>query len=142
MLSSDIRDWLSRNTSPGYRAHVSANQAETERLLVSLGVAGTELAELYLHYGPSSVRGWYELIELEEIREITAYAEAELGVPAGYLALTSIEGQGITLYERATGRVFDVEFGQFDSFSGGSLPPLASSFGEFLRWCRARANAA
>ena len=142
MLASDISDWLNENSVPAYKAHVLAAQANTAQLLQELGIGGTELADLYLHHGPQSVRGWYELSELGEVPELTRYAESELGVPPGYLALTGVEGQGITLYKRATGQVFDVEFGQFEQLAGGELQPVAQSFGEFLRWCRGRSHAA
>lgn len=136
MLASDITDWLKKNSTPGYKAYVLERQADTAQVLRRLGLEGTELAELYLYYGPFPVKGWYELSELSDVAEWTHYAENELGVGPGYLALTSIEGQGITLYKRATGQVFDVEFGQFERLADGTLHPVAESFGDFLRWCR------
>jgi hypothetical protein len=142
MLASDVIAWLAGNSDPGYTAHVRAHQAENAELLRRYGVEGTELADLYLHHGPLSVRGWYTLNELDEVSEWTSYAETELGVPPGYLALTGIEGQGITLYKRATGQIFDVEFGQFERLVDGTLLPVAQSFGDFLRWCRDQSHAA
>ena len=142
MLSSDIRQCLEANQHSGYSRHLLANRGAIEAELLALGVdPNSEVADLYLNYGSNPVRGWYELNEVEQIREATAYAHSELGVPKNYLALTGIEGQGITLLDKNTGAVFDVEFGQFDQLASGALTPLANSFGEFLQWCKSNENA-
>jgi len=98
----------------------------------------TELGQFYLNYPPECVRGWYELNRVEDIRRATEFARRELAVGPEYLALTGVEGEGITLYHRATGKVFDVQFGQFEALQAESLPPVASSFVEYLRWCRSK----
>ena len=59
------------------------------------------------------------------------------GVPAPFLALTGIEGQGV-LYDRRSGAIYDTPFDRLDALSRGQLPPLASSVANFLAWCRAR----
>jgi len=87
------------------------------------------------------VRGWYELNEPEEIAKWTRYAQVELGVPEDFVSLTTVEGEGITLFRRTTGEVFDVKFGHFESLADGSLEPIAKSFDDFLLWCKLRADA-
>ncbi len=142
MLSPDICQWLEANQHSGYASHLSANRGAIEAELSSLGIdLNSEVAYLYLNYGSGPVRGWYELNEVEQIREATSYAHSELGVPENYLALTGIEGQGITLLDKNTWAVFDVEFGQFEKLASGALAPVASSFGEFLHWCKRNENA-
>jgi hypothetical protein len=61
--------------------------------------------------------------------------------PTSYLALTGIEGQGITLLDKDSGAVFDVEFGQFEQLASGNLAPVANSFGAFLHWCQRNEHA-
>jgi hypothetical protein len=141
MFPSDIADWLSANVTPGLADYLAEHYAETEEVLISLGISpASELGHLYLHYGPFPVRGWYELAEADMIAEFTEYAEEELGAPAGFVALSSIEGEGVILYQMATGAVFDVEFGQFEALASGALKPVAPSVVEYLRWCKARAG--
>jgi len=138
MLPTDIEKWLQSNSHPGYKAHFLANQANVSFYVATLEIEGSELADLYLRHGAMPVRGWYELNEIDQIDQATAYAIRELGVPLGYLALTGIEGQGIVLYNRLSQAVFDVEFGQFDLLLKGELAPIATTFSGFLRWCRDR----
>ncbi len=141
MFPPDVAQWLNANLTAGYAKHLAASFNETTRTLASLGVsADSELGHLYLHYGPSSVTGWYDLIEIDEVAGCTEYAEVELGTPRGFLALSSAEGQGIVMYEKSTGAVFDVEFEQLDQLVSGELPPIAPTVVEFLRWCKARAR--
>lgn len=141
MFPPDITDWLSAKVPAAYARYLAASLTETRKALASLGVsADSELGHLYLHFGPSTVSGWYDLVEVDEISGHTEYAQDELGVPAGFLALSSAEGQGMVLYEKATGAVFDVQFGEFEQLARGALPPVAPTVVDFLRWCKARAS--
>ena len=134
VLSSDIVAWLEGNQHPGYARHLEEHQGTIKEALQGLGIAeASDLGSFYLRFGPFTARGGYELNEVDEIKSWTSYAQSELGVSELFLALTSIEGQGITLYKRTTGEVFDVEFGQFDELAAGQLQPVASSFQEYLR---------
>jgi len=142
MLPPDICQWLEANQHTGYAQHLAANRGAIEAELSALGIdLNSEVAYLYLNYGSYPVRGWYELNEVEQIRAATAYAYSELGVPENYLALTGIEGQGITLLDKNTGAVFNVEFGQFEQLDSGTLAPVANSFAAFLHWCQRNENA-
>lgn len=139
MLPNDITRWLDANATPGYREILRQNEAETRSLLKAAGLAvNSEFGEFYLKHGAGSVRGWYELAEIDEVAEVTQYAREELGVPARYVALTGTEGQGVVLYDTASHAVFDVEFGQFEDLAAGALTPLAATFAAFLRWCMER----
>ncbi len=99
----------------------------------------TELAHLYINYGPDAVRGWYELNQADTIADWTKYAHSELGVPNHFVALTGIEGQGILLYNKNDCSILDVEYGQFAQLAAGKVVPLASSVVAYLRWCMQRA---
>jgi hypothetical protein len=140
MFPTDITDWLKAKRTAEYAAYLVASFSETAQTLDSLGIRkDSELGHLYLHHGPWEVRGWYPLVEADEIEAQTMYAEEELEVQAGsFFALSGIEGEGIILYEKKTGAVFDVEFGQFEALASGTLKPTAPSVVEFLRWCKAR----
>ena len=98
----------------------------------------SEIGFFYLNYGSFSVRGWYELDEVGSISESTEYAHSELGVPEHFIALSGIEGEGIILYDRSNGSVFDVEFGQFENLTSGALAPVAHTFTGYLQWCKAK----
>ena len=143
MIASGIQDWLEMNQHAGSKAYVISHQHETRIWLDRLGLApDSELGFFYLNYGATSVRGWYELNEIDQIQDSTDYVHRELDVPKEYLALTSIEGQGVVLYHRGTQAVQDVAFGQFDDLMAGSLDPVADSFCGFLSWCKAKSEAA
>lgn len=142
MFSPLIQHWLDSNQHPRYASYLEANRSAIEAELISLDLdLSSEIAYLYLNYGSFPVRGWYELNEVEQIREATTYAHSELGVPENFLALTGIEGQGITLLDKNSGIIFDVKFGQFEELSAGILPPIANSISDFLLWCKNNENA-
>lgn len=142
-LSPDIRAWLESNTTPGSARHALADRDRRRGLLASLDIPErSALGEFYVRYGPDSVRGWYELNDLDDIADWTQYAHEELGVPDHFLALSSIEGEGIVLYDRRTGAVFDVEFGQFEALESGALAATGDTFEDVLRWRRDRAQGA
>jgi len=143
MFENDVKTWLEGNTSAGYQSYVADHRAETAAILDRLAIEPeSELAQLYLYYGAGAVRGWYELSEIDDIPLCTRYAHEELEIPANYIALSGVEGQGIVLYDRITQAVYDVEFGQFEQLADGSLDPIADTVGDFLRWCKARSQAA
>ena len=136
MFPQDIVKWLRSNQIASYAAHLAASKESVSSELRGLGVeAETELAHFYVHYGPCSVKGWYELDEVDTIADSTKYAHTELGVPENFLALSGVEGQGIILYDTKSGAVFDVEYGQFEQLRAGVLCPVASSVVGYLRWC-------
>ena len=140
MLPADITQWLQR--SPLYRPGWRRTPAEREaicRQFSALGIPATdEICVFYLENSACTVRGWYQLNEVSQIAVSTAFARRELSVSSDFIALTGIEGSGMTLYHRTTGQVFDVELGQFEALASGELPPIASSFVEYLRWCKAK----
>ena len=140
MIPDDIETWLLSNLSPSQLEYLREARAENRKLLRGLGVAeGSDFAQLYLKFGPDSVRGWYDLLGLEEIREATAYAHEELGVPKHYLAISGLEGDGVVLYHLRDGAVFDVTRGQFELLEQGRVPPIAPSVAGYLQWCKDRA---
>ena len=139
MFEPEIAEWLTSNITPRYFEHVKSSQAEVRQDLRRLEIAETtEFAEFYLRFGAYSVRGWYELNEMHKVWDWTQFVRKEFGVPSNYVALTSIEGQGVTLYNRDTEQVFDVELGHFDKLTDGTLLPVATTFSDFLKWCMSK----
>ena len=135
----DVEKWLQSNSHDGYLEHLKNSRSEISDQLSDLAIdLRSDLAVLYLEYGSFSVRGWYELNEPRDLAEWTDYAHQELKVPKRFVALTSIEGQGITLYCRETEAVYDVEYGQFEKLVRDKIEPIANNIVEFLRWCRDR----
>lgn len=136
MMYDEVLSYL-ESVKDGHTEWAREHAAETLAYLSEVGLKpDSDLAQLYTAFG------WgfrtraprYELLEPEGIPELTAYAHNELGVPCNFIALTSIEGQGITLLDRESGKVFDVEYGQFELLEQSLLEPFAESFGDFLRW--------
>lgn len=141
MFTSEIDKWLNDNSSEGYKSHVMLHEPDTLRYLETLGVAlNSELAYFYCRYGAATVRGWYELNEVEQVKEWTDYAQEELGVSTEYLALTGVQGQGILLFNLLTQAIYDVEFGQFEQLENGKLIPLSATFSGFLEFCKKRSD--
>ncbi len=141
MFTSEIDKWLNDNSSEGYKSYVTLHEPDTLRSLETLGVAlNSELAYFYCHYGAATVRGWYELNEVEQVKEWTDYAQEELGVSTEYLALTGVQGQGILLFNLLTQAIYDVEFGQFEQLENGKLIPLSATFSGFLEFCKKRSD--
>ena len=141
ILPDDVRAWLESNRHDGYVKALVSNVSRTKVSLAKYRISeGSELGEFYLFYGPFSARGWYTLNEVEEIAGPTQLAW-DYGAPTKYIALTSFEGDGVTLYDRESGAVYDVERGKFEALVQGELAPLARSFGDFLRWCKERVAA-
>lgn len=140
MIPDDIAKWLLSNLSASQLEYLREARAENRKLLRGLGVAeSSELAQFYLDFGPDAVRGWYDLLGLEEIREATEYAHEELGVPKQYLALSGLEGDGVVLYHLRNGSVLDVTRGQFELLEQEQLSPIAPSVAGYLQWCKDRA---
>jgi hypothetical protein len=139
MFPQEIDRWLRSSFTASYAAHLAGSKSSTACHLAAMGISeSTELAHLYINYGPDSVRGWYELNQPEAIADSTKYAHSELGVPKQFVALTGIEGQGILLYNTNDGSILDVEYGQFEQLAAGKVEPLASSVTGYLRWCMQR----
>ena len=109
MFSFAVERWLKSNSSPHYQQFLDESRSTTAALLRDAGIASDcELAHFYLHYGPGTCRGWYELNEADEIADATQYARDEFGVPAGYIALTGYEGEGVVLAELEAARLAEV----------------------------------
>jgi hypothetical protein len=143
MFAPDVETWLQANSTPSYRKYLEGSRADTAALLDDASIpADSALAHFYLHHGAASCRGWYDLNEPDAITDATQYARDEWGVPEGYIALSGFEGDGVVLYALETGAVYDVERGdRLEQFLGGFLPPIATSFEGYLRWCMSRLEA-
>jgi hypothetical protein len=138
---TDVHEWLTSNSAPGEARFMNQHLDEILDAFLKLDISpSSELVHLYVNYGAASVVGWYELNEFDVIEEATEYAHDELGVPDNFIALTSTEGAGVTLYCRETGRIFDVEFGYFDKLINGELQPVGETVVDYLRWCESNRN--
>ncbi|MBY0566550.1 MAG: hypothetical protein K2P70_04530 [Hyphomonadaceae bacterium] len=136
MFAPEVERWLKSNSTPHYRQFVEGARSETATLLQDIGIsANSELAHFYTRFGAWTCRGWYDLNEPDQIAEATQYAQDELGVPAGFVALTGFEGEGVVLYALKTGEVYDVELHRLEQLLDGSLAPIARTFEGYLRWC-------
>lgn len=142
MFARDVDRWLKSNSTNDYRRFLQDTRADTDALLRGLSIpSSSQLAYFYLNHGPGTCQGWYTLIEPDEIDEATKYVREELGVPAGYIALTGFEGEGVVLYALESERVFDLTLSNLAAFQAGTLKPLADTFEGFLRWCMQHSDA-
>ena len=134
---SYIVEWLNKRYHEGYYNDLIENRTSIEESLREIGLSRhEEISYFYLNYGPASFGGWYELIEVDEIKELIEYVRDELELDKDFLPITSIEGEGITVYQKSTGQLFDVEFGQFELLEENKLSPIAETFIGFLEWAR------
>ncbi|WP_322088036.1 SMI1/KNR4 family protein [Burkholderia sp. BCC1999] len=110
--------------------------------LQNLGVASdTDFGQFYLKYQGSfiSPRPVAELLDIEgpaipAIPDQTDYIEGRYGVPKQYLALTSDESEGMYLYNKDDGAVYDLDIAVLDDFIKGKVPARWATFNEFLTW--------
>ena len=139
MFPEEITRWLRENEDSGYASYRRSNRSSDLEMLAELGIPqNSEIGYFYLEFGPATVRGWYDLCEVDSIREATDFAHEELGVPRHFLALSGTEGQGVVLYDSRSGAIYDVEFGQFEDLQSGVKEPIARSFSAYLSWCKAQ----
>ena len=136
MIDHRIEAFLSKHSGVMLRGEdQSARDA-----LAELSIApDSELASFYMRYqGPFiSPRRFRELLDIEyptaEVVEQTDYVRGEYGVPDDFVCLTTIEGEGMYLYQVSTGAVFDVGIEDVSRLGGdGDVEPRWPSFNAFL----------
>lgn len=115
---------------------------EVTGTLNSLGVDPlSDFGQFYTKFKgrfPSS-QGKLELLELvgpgiPTIPDQTEYIQDRYEIPANYIPLTSDEGEGMYLYEKLTGEVYNYYLRDHDQFISGKCNPEWASFQEFLEW--------
>jgi len=112
------------------------------RALQDLGVASdTDFGQFYLKYQGSfiSPRPVAELLDIEgpsipAIPDQTEYVRDRYGIPEQYLALTSDEGEGMYLYGKDDGAVYDLDISVLNDFIKGKIPARWATFNDFLIW--------
>ncbi|WP_448168043.1 SMI1/KNR4 family protein [Burkholderia ambifaria] len=112
------------------------------RALQDLGVApGTDFGQFYLKYRGSfiSPRPVAELLDIEgssipTIPDQTEYVRDRYGIPEQYLALTSDEGEGMYLYSKNNGAVYDLDILVLNDFIKGRVQARWATFNDFLIW--------
>ena len=138
MIPIQARTWLARATGEVLRPEREA----ALRALRGLGVdPATEFGAFYLEYqGPFiGPRPGAELLDIAgpgipAIPDQTDYARDRFRLPPAFLALTTDESEGMVLYNRDDGAVYDFDLGCYEAFMAGRVAPDWPSFGEFLAW--------
>ena len=139
MLPVHITDWLKSFDFPSYTKAIRAAQPETRKTLETLSLSqDSEIGEFYLNYGSLSAPGWYEILEAEDLADMSDYIHEEFDLPERFIALTSHEGGGFSLMDRESGAVYDITFGEIDGMLAGDVEPVGKSFSEYLEWRRAK----
>ncbi|RQR28034.1 SMI1/KNR4 family protein [Burkholderia sp. Bp9143] len=112
------------------------------RALQDLGVASdTDFGQFYLKYqgGFISPRPVAELLDIEgpsipAIPDQTEYVRDRYGIPEQYLALTSDESEGMYLYGKDDGAVYDLDISVLNYFLKWKVPARWATFNDFLIW--------
>ncbi|NTZ07191.1 SMI1/KNR4 family protein [Burkholderia metallica] len=112
------------------------------RALQDLGVASaTDFGQFYLKYRGSfiSPRPIAELLDIEgpsipAIPDQTEYVRDRYGIPEQYLALTSDESEGMYLYGKGDGAVYDLDISVLNDFIKGNVSARWAAFNDFLIW--------
>lgn len=138
MIPSKVESHLATATGDVTRT----DPKSAEQVLRSLGVdPGSEFGEFYLKYQGSfiSPRPVAELLDIEgpaipAIPDQTDYVRDRFHVPEQYLALTSDESEGMYLYCKDDGAVYDLDIGVLDDFLEGNVPARWATFNDFLVW--------
>lgn len=137
-----ITKWLTDRISSKYPDRLRGNAHEVTGILNSLGVNSlSDFGQFYTKFKgrfPSSP-GKLELLDLigsgiPTIPDQTEYIQDRYEIPANYIPLTSDEGEGMYLYEKFTGEVYNYYLRDHDQFTSGKCNPEWASFQAFLEW--------
>lgn len=138
MIPSAVDQYLAGSTGDIARGDSKAAM----RALQDLGVASdTDFGQFYLKYqgGFISSRPVAELLDIEgpsipAIPDQTDYVRDRYGIPEQYLALTSDESEGMYLYSKDDGAVYDLDISVLNDFINGKIPARWATFNDFLIW--------
>lgn len=139
MIPQNIVDLMSRQSGGVDRALGDLPKVDAQ--LKRLGLSGDE--EISMFFRRFSLAGVlssksFELLDIctpaAQIFEATAFAEDSFAVEAGFIALTSGEGEGFVLLRKADGAVFDVGVNELDDLEAGTVEPRWPSFFALLEW--------
>ncbi|HDR9587352.1 TPA: hypothetical protein QDC31_004711 [Burkholderia stabilis] len=138
MIPSTVDQYLAGSTGD-----IARDDPKTAmRALQGLGVASdTDFGQFYLKYqgGFISPRPVAELLDIEgpsipAIPDQTEYVRDRYGIPEQYLALTSDESEGMYLYSKDDGAVYDLDVSVLNDFIKGKVPARWITFNDFLIW--------
>lgn len=138
MIPSTVDQYLAGSTGDIARDDPKAAM----KALQNLGVApGTDFGQFYLKYQGSfiSPRPVAELLDIEgpsipAIPDQTEYVRDRYGIPEQYLALTSDESEGMYLYGKNDGAVYDLDISVLNDFLKGKIQARWATFNDFLIW--------
>lgn len=117
-------------------AVITVEQARSalSRLQIDEAEVFSEIMLKYRAFPPGSGG---ELLDLEQILERSSSSNWSVDYPdfsARFLELSSGEGEGGFLYERATGFVFNVDWNAMQALLTSALAPTWTSYSAFLEW--------
>lgn len=138
MIPSTVERYLAGSTGDIARS----DPKTAMRALQDLGVASdTDFGQFYLKYQGSfiSPRPVAELLDIEgpsipAIPDQTEYVRDRYGIPEQYLALTSDESEGMYLYDKGDGAVYDLDISVLNDFIKGNVSARWDTFNDFLIW--------
>lgn len=116
------------------------SESKIDSALESLGVdPSSDFAEFYRRFwGPfHSARVGHELLDVieqdESVLSATQSVRDEFGFPNRFIAISTLTGNSLLVYDVDTGQVFDVDFeGGDELLLQGELDPRWRSWNEFV----------
>ncbi|WP_157297593.1 MULTISPECIES: SMI1/KNR4 family protein [Photorhabdus] len=75
-----------------------------------------------------------DLLDIDDIKEQFYYVKDRYDLPDEYIPLTSDESEGMYLFNKKNGSVYDFNLSEYDTFMKGKISPRWKTFNDFLIW--------
>lgn len=135
MFKDKIVRWLEGNLYSGSKDYILSHQEKIKDDLLKLQIPlESQIGYFYLNYGADSYRGWYELNSPNEILDAFEEIQDYLDLSENFLPISGIEGGGVIIYDRLSGKVYDIIYEDSDKLLAGKIKPVGKTFEKFLLW--------
>ncbi|MBP4047413.1 SMI1/KNR4 family protein [Chromobacterium violaceum] len=138
MIPISVENFLQKKKGDIFRKNITSAATVLHRLGIS---ESSQFGEFYMKYQGAFVspKDEPELLDIDDVAipaipDQTEYIKDVHGIPDNYLALTTDESEGMYLYDKNNGTVFDVNFEDIPLLINGSLSETWSDFNSFLTW--------
>ncbi|MCW7550945.1 hypothetical protein OO184_24215 [Photorhabdus sp. APURE] len=90
--------------------------------------------ESYLYCDLISPKPIAGLLDIDDIKEQLDYVKDRYDLPDEYIPLTSDESEGMYLFNKKNGSVYDFNLSEYSSFMKGKINARWKTFNDFLIW--------
>ncbi|MCW7764651.1 SMI1/KNR4 family protein [Photorhabdus luminescens] len=98
------------------------------------GIRCSAILESYLYCDLISPKPIAGLLDIDDIKEQLDYVKDRYDLPDEYIPLTSDESEGMYLFNKKNGSVYDFNLSEYSSFMKGKINPRWKTFNDFLIW--------